>query len=113
VVSLIDSFRRSTLRLWGISLELVDLGPFSEMDFSDPKRKLQFLNKLVMVAFLIAMCILMLTQPPCHHSPPSVFSVHEPGVTHVIVTGGAGYIGSHAAFRFLTYSYPVQLPKRW
>jgi UDP-glucose 4-epimerase len=34
-------------------------------------------------------------------------------VTHVIVTGGAGYIGSHAAFRLLTYSYPVQLLKRW
>jgi hypothetical protein len=34
-------------------------------------------------------------------SLPQKFSRHEDGVTHVLVTGGAGYIGSHAALRLL------------
>lgn len=37
------------------------------------------------------------------------FSYHEEGVVHVLVTGGAGYIGSHAALRLLRDSYRVTI----
>ncbi|KAG2639826.1 hypothetical protein PVAP13_2KG051700 [Panicum virgatum] len=89
-------------RSWSFLSEMVD--------FSDPKRRPRYLTKLVMAALLTAMCVLMLTQPPCHRrASPSVFSTRQPGVTHVLLTGGAGYIGSHAALRLLKDSFRVTI----
>lgn len=41
------------------------------------------------------------------------FSKHEDGVTHVLVTGGAGYIGSHATLRLLKDNYRVTIVVRF
>uniref|UniRef100_A0A0D9WVC0 NAD-dependent epimerase/dehydratase domain-containing protein n=2 Tax=Leersia perrieri TaxID=77586 RepID=A0A0D9WVC0_9ORYZ len=58
--------RPATARSWSF---------LSEMDFSDPKRKPRYLSKILMVALLTAMCVVMLTQPPCHRRTPSVLTV--------------------------------------
>jgi len=37
------------------------------------------------------------------------FAIREPGVTHVLVTGGAGFIGSHATLRLLRDNHRVTI----
>lgn len=81
---------------------------FGGFDCSNMQPRLYFVAKVVLAVALTAFCMSALRQSASLVGP-SKFAVHERGVTHVLVTGGAGFIGSHAALRLLEDGHRVTI----
>ncbi|BFI24901.1 UDP-glucose 4-epimerase [Marchantia polymorpha subsp. ruderalis] len=73
---------------------------FAGLDYGMSRPRSQLVVKVVVAATLTALCMFILRQSSSSASE-NVFSRPQEGVQHVLVTGGAGFIGSHAAMLLL------------
>ncbi|WOL17801.1 putative UDP-arabinose 4-epimerase 3 isoform X2 [Canna indica] len=93
---------------WRIGALRLISSPVLAMDFLDARQKPRTSERVIATVLLIVLFVMIMKQSS-NSSGSSVFSRHELGVTHVLVTGGAGYIGSHAALRLLKDKYRVTI----
>eukprot|EP00850_Spirogloea_muscicola_P019258 SM000187S03875 [mRNA] locus=s187:174892:177521:+ [translate_table: standard] len=57
--------------------------------------------KVAAAAIVTAVCMFLLRRSSSLDRTPPMFRVREDGIQHVLVTGGAGFVGSHAVLRLL------------
>lgn len=81
---------------------------FGGIDCASMQPRLYFVGKVLLGVILTAFCMSVLRQSATL-AGPSKFATHQRGVTHVLVTGGAGFIGSHAALRLLEDGHRVTI----
>lgn len=82
---------------------------FSGMYNGAPRPKTNMALKVVVAVSLTVLCMIMLQHSSHTVSTAHEFSKHEEGVQHILVTGGAGYIGSHASLRLLEDGHMVTI----